>query len=147
MVYSQLLGNTLLDCMACRLFSKFHHQKDSWRVGQVRNSWSKEGRAIAIESGNLHGTLAGGIQRTNAPNQPTPLIRCATIREKRNDLEIGGRGIGAIGGHRGSRWTFAGNAAQRYFGAIQCHRRGAGVGLQRRSTGRMTSALDLFIYH
>ena len=25
--------------MARRVFSSFHHQKDSWRVGQVRNSW------------------------------------------------------------------------------------------------------------
>ena len=25
--------------MARRVFFSFHHQKDSWRVGQVRNSW------------------------------------------------------------------------------------------------------------
>jgi len=26
-------------CMPRRVFFSFHHQKDSWRVGQVRNSW------------------------------------------------------------------------------------------------------------
>lgn len=30
--------------MARRVFFSFHHQKDSWRVGQVRNSWvSRDG--------------------------------------------------------------------------------------------------------
>lgn len=32
--------------MARRVFFSFHHQKDSWRVGQVRNSWlAKKGES------------------------------------------------------------------------------------------------------
>lgn len=34
--------------MGRKVFFSFHHQNDSWRVGQVRNSWLTKGESNAF---------------------------------------------------------------------------------------------------
>jgi hypothetical protein len=50
-------------------------------------AWSKESRAIAIESGYLHGKLAGSTQRDDAPALPEGYTKSMkTIAEKQAAL-------------------------------------------------------------